>query len=34
MPVHLVFRCQYCDRKPDPLTQLSLEKTIGEVVWG
>ncbi len=34
MPCRLVFRCQYCDRQPDPLTQVSLEHTVAEVVWG
>lgn len=34
MSVRLVFTCQYCDRKPDPLTQLSLEKTVSEVTFG
>jgi hypothetical protein len=34
MPVRLVFRCQYCARQPDPLTQISLEHTVAEVVWG
>ena len=29
-----IFRCQFCDAKPDPLTQLSLEKTVGETAFG
>jgi hypothetical protein len=24
----LVFRCQFCERRADPLTQVSLEKTV------
>ena len=34
MSVRLVFRCQYCDSQPCPLTQLSLEKSVTEAVWG
>ena len=32
--VRLLFRCQYCDRQPDPLTQISLERTVREFAWG
>jgi hypothetical protein len=30
----IIFRCQFCDARPDPLTQLSLEKTLGEPEFG
>jgi hypothetical protein len=30
----LVFRCQFCERRPDPLTQLSLEKTVRQQEFG
>ncbi|HEV2776410.1 MAG TPA: hypothetical protein VGV90_12520 [Solirubrobacteraceae bacterium] len=29
-----IFRCQFCDAQPDPLTQVSLEKTVVEVTFG
>jgi hypothetical protein len=28
------FRCQFCDREPDALTQLSLESQMQEMLWG
>jgi hypothetical protein len=34
MSVRLIFRCQYCDAQPDPLTQISLEKSLPELMWG
>ena len=34
MSVRLVFRCQFCDAQPDPLTQISLEKSVPELIWG
>jgi hypothetical protein len=34
MPVRLIFRCQFCDAQPDPLTQLNLEKAMRENTWG
>jgi hypothetical protein len=34
MPARLVFRCQFCDRRPDPLTQLSLEHQVQELLYG
>ncbi|MEY2513798.1 MAG: hypothetical protein QOJ89_1156 [bacterium] len=34
MAVRLIFRCQFCDAQPDPLTQLSLEKAMRENTWG
>ncbi len=34
MTVRVVFRCQFCDEQPDPLTQLSLEAQLRELVWG
>jgi len=32
--MRLIFRCQFCDAVPDPLTQLSLEKAMRENTWG
>jgi hypothetical protein len=29
-----IFRCQFCDAQPDPLTQLSLEKTVRDITFG
>jgi hypothetical protein len=29
-----IFRCQFCDRQPDPLTQVSLEKTVSHPAFG
>jgi hypothetical protein len=29
-----IFRCQFCDRAPDPLTQLSLEKAVPQPEFG
>jgi len=34
MSVRLIFRCQFCNAQPDPLTQISLEGTIREIAWG
>jgi hypothetical protein len=34
VPVRLIFRCQFCDLVPDPLTQLALERQLGELVFG
>ena len=34
MPVGVRFRCQFCDRRPDPLTQVSLEKTMRGSAFG
>ena len=34
MSVKVIFRCQFCDAQPDPLTQLRLQATIRDVVWG
>ncbi len=34
MPSRVIFRCEFCNRQPDPLTQLDLEGTLREVVWG
>ena len=34
MPVSLRFRCQYCDERPDPLTQLSLVTAMRETTFG
>jgi hypothetical protein len=34
MPVSFIFRCQFCDAQPDPLTQLRLQAAMREFVWG
>ena len=34
MSVHFIFRCQFCDAQPDPLTQMSLETAMRESTWG
>jgi hypothetical protein len=34
MPVRVIFRCQFCDAKPDPATQRSLEAQIRELLHG
>ena len=34
MPVHFIFRCQFCDAQADPMTQLSLETAMREKTWG
>src|SRR4051794_19985035 len=34
VPVHFIFRCQFCDAQPDPMTQLSLEAAMRENTWG
>ena len=34
MSVKLIFRCQCCDAQPDPPTQICLEKSVPELVWG
>jgi hypothetical protein len=34
MSVRFVFRCQYCDAQPDPMTQISLEQAMRENTWG
>lgn len=34
MSARFIFRCQFCDRQPEPLTQISLEKTVSEVGFG
>ena len=34
MPVALVFRCEFCDRRPDHLTQMALEAGVRELVFG
>jgi hypothetical protein len=32
--VKLIFRCQFCDRLPDPLTQMSLEGQVQDLNFG
>ncbi len=34
MSPQFIFRCQFCERKPDPLTQISLEKTVSRAGFG
>jgi len=34
MSVRFIFRCQFCNAQPDPLTQLSLEQAMRENTWG
>jgi hypothetical protein len=34
MSVHFIFRCQFCDAQPDPMTQLSLQQAMRENTWG
>jgi hypothetical protein len=34
VPVGFIFRCQFCDAQPDPLTQLRLQGAMREFVWG
>jgi hypothetical protein len=34
MSVRFIFRCQFCDAQPDPMTQLSLEQAMRERTWG
>ena len=34
MPVRLVFRCQFCDARPDPATQRTLEQQVREASFG
>jgi hypothetical protein len=34
VPVRFIFRCQFCDAQPDPLTQLRLQGAMREFVWG
>jgi hypothetical protein len=32
--MRFIFRCQFCDEQPDPLTQVSLETAMRENTWG
>jgi hypothetical protein len=34
MPVRIIFRCEFCEARPDPLTQLSLERQLRELGFG
>lgn len=34
MTTRLIFRCQFCDCAPDPLTQLSLERSVVDITFG
>jgi hypothetical protein len=32
--VRFIFRCQFCDAQPDPLTQIALQGAMRQIVWG
>lgn len=34
MSTRIIFRCQYCNRQPDPLTQICMESQLQELVFG
>jgi hypothetical protein len=34
MPIRVIFRCDFCDAAPDPLTQLTLERQLRELAFG
>jgi hypothetical protein len=34
MTTRFLFHCQFCDRQPDPLTQISLEQTVPNPEFG
>jgi hypothetical protein len=34
MPTKVIFRCEFCPAIPDPLTQLSLERSLRELAFG
>jgi hypothetical protein len=34
VPSRVIFRCEFCDATPDPLTQLSLEGGLRELAFG
>lgn len=34
LPARIVFRCEVCAVRPDPLTQISLEGTLRELAFG
>jgi hypothetical protein len=34
VPVSFIFRCQFCEAQPDPLTHLRLQGAMREFVWG
>lgn len=34
MPVKLVFRCQFCEARPDPETQAELERQAQDMLFG
>jgi hypothetical protein len=34
MPSHVLFRCQFCDARPDRATQSSLERQLRELSFG
>jgi len=34
MSSKLIFRCQFCNAQPDPLTQISLQSTVRDIAWG
>ena len=34
MPIRVIFRCDFCQAMPDPLTQLALERQLRELAFG
>src|SRR6195952_1224436 len=34
MPVRVIFRCEFCDAVPDAMTQMQLERTVRDLVFG
>jgi hypothetical protein len=34
MPIRVIFRCDFCEAAPDPLTQLALEAGLRELAFG
>jgi hypothetical protein len=34
VPTHVIFRCEFCDARPDPETQASLEGQLRELAFG
>lgn len=34
VPARVVFRCEFCDQRPDPMTQLTLERQLRELAFG
>jgi hypothetical protein len=34
VPTRVIFRCEFCDRSPDPATQRRLERSLRELAFG